>query len=199
MDDNMDFEKNILLLKDHFRMFLQTQSFDCGAASMNAIIHYHTRINVPMFDLYNIGYLYEKNKNDAHLFDDGLSGDALVCIGKKYGITPYEYENATLNDIVFYLTKDAPVLISFISPRHVVSNIDDPANNGAHYSVISGIKKTAKGIKLKISDPGVSINFVNGLNYWMDYSLFEKRWFDIDTSDYKILNRTMTAFSLKKI
>ena len=127
--------------------YRQKTGYTCGPAVLKIVLHYFGR-NFSEKTILKAAGTTKKQ---------GTSHEGLVYVLNKLGYKWVQKENATIQNIEFFIKKKLPVIVDY------------QAWHGGHYSVICGFDKT----HLIVCDPAKDGGFRS-----INKKLFLKRWHD---------------------
>lgn len=130
--------------------YKQINDYSCGPASLQMVLKYFGNY-IPQ-DVLAMQLKTQK--------DDGTDHSDLIRVALENGLYCYVNRNSTLHEIIYFLSRDLPVIINFM----------EPSGNDAHYAVVIGFNKN----NLILNDPW------NGRQFQIDSDWFVEHWYDTE-------------------
>ena len=130
--------------------YKQITDYYCGPASMQMILEY--------FGNHMSQEMLAKQLKTQR--DDGTDHSDLIRVATENGLYCYVNRESTFNEIIYFLSRDLPVIVNFM----------EPTDDDAHYAVVVGWG----GNKLILNDPW------NGKKFQIHEDWFLKHWYDAE-------------------
>jgi hypothetical protein len=157
----------------NFPIRKQETDYTCGHACMRGYIKFRKGIWVPEKDLVDIGQEAEKHmRSQEHeglkTANEGLDFTGMRAIARTFELAGAVGYDLKKKDLSYFLKKDTPILINWVSDGEEVIRRDGKLIIGGHYSVVIDLCRNV----VKLADPEIEMKTY----YDIDYNELEEKW-----------------------